>query len=266
MPLELDNITRKTILRTSKDIPDPTLSNHTITNLNKCYVYLLTYLSDITIKGCVECVIVTGVCKNLLSVERCSDCKIISISKALRIEETNDTTFYLCTNTRPVLTVGNTRLIFAPYNTYYSQVDIDIQAGLIKTGLKENLWNSPMDYTRARAASLSIARRDRVQSRVSSEEKEKSYSLLKPDDFVPFVVPFQVAGNSKENPIELPPEYYAALQQKTKAVCDLRTSLSNLPDNSKDQTKKAIEKKFQEWLVESGNVQQVIDLAHFKLH
>lgn len=37
--------------------------------------------------------------------------------------------------------------------------------------MKENLWNSPMDYTRARAASLSIARRDRLQSRTAADEK-----------------------------------------------------------------------------------------------
>lgn len=40
--------------------------------------------------------------------------------------ESNDTTFYLCVNTRPVLTVGNNRLIFAPYNTFYSQIDVRI--------------------------------------------------------------------------------------------------------------------------------------------
>lgn len=85
------------------------------------------------------------------------------------------------------MTVGNNRIIFAPYNTFYSQLDVRIpllvlavtfidpsayiQTALIKTGLKENLWNSPMDYTRARAASLSIARRDRLQSRTAAEEK-----------------------------------------------------------------------------------------------
>jgi len=263
MALELENISRKTILRTSRDIPDPSLSSHTITNLSKCYVYLLACLSDITIKGCEECVIVTGVCKSLLSVESCSNCKIISISKAVKIEESNDTTFYLCTNTRPVLTVGNNRLLFAPYNTYYSQLDVHIQTAQIKTGMKENLWNSPMDYTRARAASLSIARRDRSQSR--TEEKEKSYSLLKLDDFTNFVVPFHLPGNTKANPIELPHEYAAALEKKSKVICDLRTSLLNLPNTSKEHARRAIEMKFQEWLVESGNVQQLNDLVNFKL-
>lgn len=45
--LELENISHTTILRTSRDIGDPTLSNHTINNLNKCYVYLLACLSGI---------------------------------------------------------------------------------------------------------------------------------------------------------------------------------------------------------------------------
>jgi len=263
MALELENITRTTILRTTRDIGDPTLSNHSITNLNKCYVYLLACLSDIMIKGCEDCVIVTGVCKNLLSVENCSNCKIIAISKAIRIEESNDTTFYLCVNTRPVLTVGNNRLIFAPYNTYYSQVDVHIQTALIKTGLKENLWNSPMDYTRARAASLSIARRN--PSRTSTEEKERSYSVMKPADFTPFVVPFHLPGNTKENPVELPPEFTGAVEKKSKDVLDLRASLKNLPNSTKEHVRKAVEMKFQEWLIESGNIQQVNDLVNFKL-
>jgi len=265
MALELENISRTTILRTSRDIGDPTLSNHSITNLNKCYVYLLACLSDIMIKGCEDCVIVTGVCKNLLSVENCSNCKIIAISKAIRIEESNDTTFYLCVNTRPVLTVGNNRLIFAPYNTFYSQIDAHIQTALIKTGLKENLWNSPMDYTRARAASLSIARRDRLQSRTSAEEKDKSYSVMKPVDFTPFVVPFQFPGNTKANPVELPHEFFAALEKKSKDVNDLRASMTNLPNTTKEHVRKAVENKFQEWLRESGNIQQVNDLVNFKL-
>jgi len=217
-----------------------------------------------TIKGCEDCVIVSGVCKSLLSVEGCSNCKIISISKAIKIEETNDTTFYLCTNTRPVLTLGNSRLLFAPYNTYYSQIDVHIQAAQIKIGLKENLWNSPMDYTRARAASLSIARRDRTVGR-TADEKEKSYSLLKPDEFTPFVVPFHLPGNTKANPIEIPFEYTQALENKSKAVSDLRASLINLPHASKDHIRRAVEIKFQEWLVESGNIQQVNDLVNFKL-
>jgi len=264
MPLELENLSRKTILRTASDIPDPFLSTHTITNLDNCNIYLLACLSDISIKGCEECVIVTGVCKNLLNVERCSNCKIVALSKAIRIEESTDTTFYICTNTRPVLTMGNSRIVFAPYNTYYSQIDTHIQTALIKTGLKENLWNSPMDYTRARAASLSIARRDRNASRTSSEEKEKSYSLLKPDDFAPFVVPFHLPGNTTCNPVELPLEYIEAVEKKVKAVSDLRASLQALPNSSRDQIRKAIEAKFQEWLVESGNIEQITDLVNFK--
>jgi len=264
MPLRIENLSRKTILRTSRDLFDPTSADHTLQELTNCYIYILASLAEIAIRGCESCVIITGV-TTTLTVENCNACKIISITKTLKVQETSDTTFHLCVNTRPVLTRRNFNLKFAPYNTFYSQLETHITLAGVKTSLKDNFWNDPMDFVRARAASMSMAR-DAAKAGNTETEKtpEYSFTLLSPEEFLPLVVPFNLPGTTKANPIKLPIEYSTALEKRTKAMSNIKEIISHLVEEEKELLRNQIGDKFQEWLVESGNIQQINDLLDFK--
>mmetsp|Transcript_13098 Transcript_13098/g.25709 ORF Transcript_13098/g.25709 Transcript_13098/m.25709 type:complete len:101 (-) Transcript_13098:166-468(-) len=72
---------------------------------------------------------------------------------------------------------------------------------------------------------------------------------------------------SQANPCPLPPAYASALQQKHKQVLDLRKEIAETEQTSaaaKSALHKAIQSKFKEWLVSSGNLRQVQDLVQME--
>ncbi|GJP51269.1 hypothetical protein CLOM_g10442 [Closterium sp. NIES-68] len=101
--------------------------------------------------------------------------------------------------------------------------------------------------------------------------------LMPPEKFVPFVVPFrtqqeQTSGGgaspllqqaTRANPFALPKTYLIALQHKTKTVESLRQTLKTavLDEGRKRELTNVIQAHFKEWLLTSGNIRQVYDLA-----
>ncbi len=82
----------------------------------------------------------------------------------------------------------------------------------ISTKLGENVWNTPMDYTRARAVSMLIAKPSAALLEGNKQSMyfyiclfiwgvlylaAYSYTIMEPEDFFPFVVPFQLPGHTK---------------------------------------------------------------------
>eukprot|EP01113_Clastostelium_recurvatum_P048027 TRINITY_DN8653_c0_g1_i2.p1 TRINITY_DN8653_c0_g1~~TRINITY_DN8653_c0_g1_i2.p1 ORF type:complete len:146 (-),score=42.01 TRINITY_DN8653_c0_g1_i2:36-473(-) len=126
------------------------------------------------------------------------------------------------------------------------------------------------------------------------EDADSPVSILPPEDFAPFVVPFVTPSSSSArriapsplsqttttttattpsststtitttNPFQLPPPYSDTLKRKSTAVTSLRTTLAEGADPaSKSFLQKAIDAKFQEWLIETGHINQVNDLLSF---
>jgi len=259
--MTLVNLTRKTVLRTARDFDDPATTPLLITNLKHCYVYILACLAEITITECMDSVIVAGVARTV-TLENCVRCTVISITKSLKIQGCADSVVYMCVNTRPVLMMGNANLTLAPYNSFYSQLDAHIQQMGLKTGVKENLWNAPMDFTKTRSTT-SLLMPHKVNS--LEEKQARSYSIMDPDEYTPFVVPFQLPGSTKANPVELPVEYAQALQRKARKINSIKDLIESAPDGAKEDLRREIEEKFREWLVVSGNIDQVNDLINFHL-
>jgi len=261
--MTLDNLNRKTVLRTARDFDAPATTPLLISNLRHCYVYILACLAEITIKECSDSVIVAGVAR-MVTLENCTRCTVISITKSIKIQGCVDSTVHACVNTKPVLAHGNSGITLAPYNTFYSQLDAHIQQMGINTGLKDNFWNAPVDFTRTKSVTLLAT--NKVPNVALLEEKQPaSYLFMNPDDFSPFVVPFQLPGNTKTNPVELATEYSQALQRKAKRVNLLKGAIASVPEALKDEVRRDIEDKFREWMVQSGNIDQVNDLINFHL-
>ena len=96
-------------------------------------------------------------------------------------------------------------------------------------------------------------------------------SLMAPNHFFCVTVPSQAPlpsslVASQANPCPLPPAYASALQHKHKQVLDLRKDIAETQavgaGANKQVLHKAIQAKFKEWLVSSGNMRQVQDLIH----
>lgn len=257
--MTLDNLVRKTVLRTARDFDDPAIPL-VISNLKQCYVYILACLAEVIIRDCTDSVIVTGVSR-LITLENCNRCTLISISKSLKIQGCSNVTTNVCVNTRPVLSLGNANITLAPYNSFYSQLDAHIKQMGIKTTLADNFWNFPMDYNKAKSSASFVAKKP---THAPLEEKQV-FSLIDPEKFTQFVVPFQLPGNTKANPIELPADFTQALQQRAKTINSLKTMIESVPDSMKEELQMSIEENFREWLVASGNIDQINDLINFHL-
>ena len=100
--------------------------------------------------------------------------------------------------------------------------------------------------------------------------------VLPVDKFSPFIVPFRGApaatpgtGASpptQANPFAVPPAYVQALDQKVKAVASLRAALrdAGLDESDKRELQATIQAYFKEWLLSSGSMRQVYDLARIE--
>ena len=95
---------------------------------------------------------------------------------------------------------------------------------------------------------------------------------MSPEAFAPFIVPFR--GDTLENdtkatranPFAVPDAYVAALDAKVRAVAALRGALrdARLGEEKKRDLQATIQAHFKEWLLESGSMRQVYELARIE--
>lgn len=68
------------------------------------------------------------------------------------------------------------------------------------------------------------------------------------------------------SPFKLPPKYEEAKDQKLHSVVELRTAVKSavLDEPKKRELQNVIQAYFKEWLLSSGNMRQVYDLARME--
>jgi len=96
------------------------------------------------------------------------------------------------------------------------------------------------------------------------EKYQNMYQLQSSDTFVPFTIPFNLKGNTIENPVPLSGEYKLALQRQTERYFQKLTELAREPSRSR-HLQSVITNKFQEWLTCSGHLDQVEQLVALHL-
>ena len=76
----------------------------------------------------------------------------------------------------------------------------------------------------------------------------------------------QVRPPTQANPFAVPPEYVRALDAKVKTVASLRSALrdAGLDERSRRELQATIQAFFKEWLMTSGSMRQVYDLARIE--
>jgi len=222
-----------------------------------CYIYITAPVARVAICGCHHCtVFVAGAA--LVTVDHCERLQVTVGCKRLRVASCVDSTLQILTNRQPVVIGDNHDLLLAPFNALFCDcLSFWLQLNIDRT---KNRWAEPLSVSRT------------TSSVVLSGGAVPGQSLMPPSDFFCVTIPSATPQSaslvaSQANPCPLPPAYATALQSKHRQVLDLRKGIAEtetmLP-NTKPALQRAIQAKFKEWLVASGNMRQVSDLVHME--
>lgn len=238
-----------------------TLPDLKIAHCSNATIYMLQPFRFCRISSCADCTIVVGAVSSLVSIENCERVKIVACSMYARVNNCLDCTFNIFTTNRPLLLGDNRGLVFGPYNTNYGMLEEHLKCANLRedTGIvNPGCWNSPLD--------INIA-----------EGESSAFSLIRAEDFFPFSVPIKdgADGNQKRaaNGIPLPSNFPAAIEKKMSNVNAIREMIKH-PANEQENSanngtiieggdimiEQIVQKKFRDWLVNSGNVREIADL------
>lgn len=105
-----------------------------------------------------------------------------------------------------------------------------------------------------------------LRSAITKIEKQ-TFSLVSPDNFSPFRVPFEVHGSTKQNPFPLPSDYQLALEDHTEEAILLKKELDRLIQDKRTQVQvqTLVRTQFEKWLAETGAMQQIEDLVKLQI-
>ncbi|EFA79502.1 tubulin binding cofactor C domain-containing protein [Heterostelium album PN500] len=202
----------------------------------------------------------------------------------------------ICTNQKPIISSDCSDIRLAPYNTHYPTLEAQIHQSKIQTNLSSNLWDSPLifktpgiptdstiDSTSTTTTTTTSSNQHQSNNLDTTSELLKNlnitdnngnnsnntssiYSIIEPDDFYPFSVPFLMKGKTKSNPCELPPKYTKSLASKTNSIQSLHKMIQQSTSDQKirGHIMHLVESKFQDWLIETDNVRQINDLINMK--
>jgi hypothetical protein len=243
--VRIDSVVRTTVLRTEAEVSGGPL---TISDCSSSYLYILAHAKFSSIVGCNNCLIVVGATASVVTVDNCDNCNFVGCCDRLIISNTTDTKFHVLANSAPILHGDNRGVQIGPLNTFYGKMEQHIsEAGLTPT---QNNWDQ---YSTAFA---------------EYEPSPIPQALtISPEDFFPIAIPFGAAMHPGAiNPVPLPKEYVDAVNTKQGAVVQLKERIQAMPmdEATKAQLHIAIQGKFKEWLVKSGNIRQIWDLVEME--
>uniref|UniRef100_G1MUM8 TBCC domain-containing protein 1 n=1 Tax=Meleagris gallopavo TaxID=9103 RepID=G1MUM8_MELGA len=209
---------------------------------NESFIYLLSPLCSVTIEKCQNSTFVLGPVEASVHVHSCDNIKVITVCRCLSLSSTTGCTFHILTPTQPLILAGNQAISFAPFHTHYPMLEDHMaQVGLATV---PNYWDSPM--------------------LVCKEGSDASvFRLLPPLDFYTFVIPFEMEGDTTETPGGLPRAYQKALNQREQKVQSWQKMVKEacLTKDQRKQFQMLVESKFYEWLIQTGNRQQLDSLV-----
>ncbi|CAH0487577.1 unnamed protein product [Peronospora farinosa] len=265
-PTILSQLTKATVIKRANELMVSDDSGQrpdlTIFSCQDSYIYILGPLSltllvriitNVTILACKNCRIVLAPNTGILSLERCENVQLTSLSGLIRVSNCLDTRLNVYTLLPVIVSGENVGLILGPYNTKYA-------------GLKQQLLTMPFLYN---AESMgcwnSFLDLDSDKDNMADTDKPP-VSIQVPETFRDVCVPVKpgTGAGSAERPFSIPPEYIAAVKKQYEMVESLRQLVTS---DEFDLTKKrtmevVIQLKFKEWLSSTSNVRQILDLVH----
>jgi TBCC domain-containing protein 1 len=279
----IENVKKGTVVRRPFDFleegGDRNASNDVSLRVADCedaVVYLLAAVDFVSVVGCTDCVVVVGAASRAVRVERCRGVTLIAACRRLRVRNAARCTFHLGVVERPIF-IGECRgNKVAPYNSFYESLEAHLEIARLDAR-RCTAWNAPrrvaapedVDAGAGAGASNGFS---------ESETNHSAVSILRPELFAPFIVPFRGPSSvsdagpttsgpaTQANPFATPAEYVAALDSKVSAVANLRNALreARLDETTKRELQATIQAYFKEWLRTSGSMRQVYELARIE--
>ena len=275
----IENVRRGTAVRRRRDFPAS--ASVRVADCEDAVVYLLAPAAYVSVVGCANCVVVVGAASRAVRVERCRRVTVIAAARRLRVRAAAECVFHLGVAERPVF-LGECRgNVLAPYNTFYETLEADLEtAGLSVDALSVDAWREPQcafanlsDESRDDAKDSSPTSRGDAERPERPGERRLAVERMSPEAFAPFIVPFRgdalndsITKTTRANPFAVPDAYVAALDAKVRAVAALRGALrdARLGEEKKRDLQATIQAHFKEWLLESGSMRQVYELARIE--
>eukprot|EP00794_Sanderia_malayensis_P013931 gene13931-15383_t len=210
--------------------------SHSTVKLHRCqysYMYLLSPLRSVTIEKCHDSMIFLGPVETTVNLLACENVQVFAVTRKLTINSCRKCTFYLFTETQPVIVGSNEDIYFAPYHTFYpSLIEDMISVGLT---ISHNFWNSPVQ--------------------IGNESGKNNWDELPGEDFLSVCIPFDMEGETIDCPFQLPNKYQNALRLRDEALENWHSMVreAGLTRDKRKQLQSLVQNSFQEWLKETGN-------------
>ncbi|XP_035265975.1 TBCC domain-containing protein 1 [Anguilla anguilla] len=237
----MSQVFRQTLAKNSDKLAGANIKVHRCT---EAFIYLLCPLRSVCLDKCRNSTVVLGPVETSVHVQSCENVRVVCVAGHVAVGASSRCTLHALTPTRPLLLPGNAALTLGPFHTHYPSLEDDMaKAGL---AVVPNVWDQPLT----------------LGSEGHPPPENPPYRLLPPSEFCPMAIPFQMEGDTCEIPGGLPPPYKAALDERERRVQEWQTTVKDarLTKDQRRQFQALVEQKFHEWLLESGNRQQLDSL------
>uniref|UniRef100_A0ACB8F9T3 TBCC domain-containing protein 1 n=1 Tax=Sphaerodactylus townsendi TaxID=933632 RepID=A0ACB8F9T3_9SAUR len=211
----MSQVYKQTLAKSSDTLEDSHVKIH---RCCESFIYLLSPLRSVSIEKCRNSTFVLGPVQTVVHLYSCENVKVIAVCRRLSLSSTTSCTLHILTPTRPLILLGNQAITFAPFHTHYPMLEDHMgRSGLATV---PNYWDNPM-----------LVSQDNCDWKV--------FRFLSPAEFYPFVIPFEMEGDTTETPGGLPPAYQKALSQREQRIqiwqkTVKEAKLTNLAANPRD--------------------------------
>ncbi|XP_029936465.1 TBCC domain-containing protein 1 [Myripristis murdjan] len=242
----------------AKDSDKLTGTNIKIHRCSDAFIYLLSPLRSVSVDKCRDSTIVLGPVETSVHIHNCENVRVVCVAGRIAVGASSHCTIHVLTPTRPLLLPGNTDITLAPFHTHYPCLEDHMAS--VGLAVVPSAWDRPLLLGTEGLFTPSL--------NSSSNPDPSCYRLLPASEFHTMVVPFQMEGDTCEVPGGLPAQYQAVLEEKQQRIQNWQKTVKEAQLNKKQrrQFQELVERKFHEWLLESGHKQELDSLIPPTLH
>ncbi|XP_065107706.1 TBCC domain-containing protein 1 [Paramisgurnus dabryanus] len=236
----LSQVCKQTLAKDSEKL------NNANVKLHRCsdsFIYLLSPLRSVTLDKCRNSTVVLGPVETSVHIQSCENVRVVCVAGRLTLGASFQCTIHALTPTRPLLLPGNISLTLGPFHTHYPTLEDHMAS--VGLAVVPNLWDQPLLF-----------------GAEGSAPDTGCFRIQPPSEFNPLVIPFQMKGDNCEIPWALPADYQKAVESREQAVQEWQKTVkdAHLNKDQRRQFQALVEQKFHEWLLETGQRQELDSL------
>ncbi|CAN0927679.1 TBCC domain-containing protein 1, partial [Linum grandiflorum] len=248
----IEGVSKSSCVKQTSDLKGSSLK---VLNCHESSIYILAPLRYATVYGCSDSTIVLGAVGKAVRIEHCERVHVITAARRVCIANCRECVFFLGVNQRPLMVGDNHKLHVAPYNTFYSDLEVHMAEAGVEATI--NKWDEPL-------ALGVVDPHDSLSHPAGvSDVQAETATRIDPDHFTNFLIPNWFGGESsgmtKDNPFPLPDSYMESHVKNLKNLDEIKQLLRETPleESRKRELSCALHMLFKDWLYASGNIRQL---------